>query len=174
MLKNDVVYLRALEPTDLSFLYQLENNMHLWHISGTQTPYSEYLLKQYLKNASQDIYQAQQLRLAICSLQNELIGLIDLFDFSPKDKRAGLGIVIAEEKFKQKGYAYNALKILIDYCFSVLDLHQLYANIEQDNEASISLFTKLNFELIGVKKQWNKRGNLYIDEALYQLINKQH
>lgn len=174
MLKNDVVYLRALEPSDLNFLYQLENDTNLWHVSGTQAPYSEFILKQYLENASQDIYQAQQLRLAICIPNHIVVGLIDLFDFSPKDKRAGIGIVIADEKFKQKGYANNALKILVDYCFSVLDLHQLYANIEQDNNSSISLFTNLNFELVGIKKQWNRRGNTYIDEALYQLINKQH
>lgn len=174
MLKNDLVYLRALEPSDLDFLYQIENNVNLWHVSGTQVPYSKFLLKQYLQNASQDIFQAQQLRLAICTNNHVLIGLVDLFDFSPKDKRAGIGIVIAEEKERQKGYAKNALKILINYCFSVLDLHQLYANIEQDNISSISLFTQLEFESAGVKKQWNKRGSVYIDEHLFQLINKQH
>ena len=171
MLKNDIVYLRALEPTDLNFLFQIENNTDLWTVSGTQAPYSQFILKQYLKNASQDIYQAQQLRLAICAPNHVLVGLVDLFDFSHKDKRAGIGIVIAEEQFKQKGYAKNALIILIEYCFTVLDLHQVYVNIEQDNLPSISLFTQLNFKLIGVKKQWNKRGNTYIDEGIYQLIN---
>lgn len=174
MLKNEVVYLRALEPTDLNFLYQIENDTQIWHVSGTQSPYSKYVLKQYLDNATLDIFQAQQLRLVICLPDHTAVGLIDLFDFSPKDKRAGVGIVISEERYKQKGYAKNALQILINYCFSVLDLHQLYANIEQDNSPSILLFSQVGFELIGVKKQWNKRGNEYIDEGLYQLLNKQH
>ncbi|UYW01431.1 GNAT family N-acetyltransferase [Flavobacterium agricola] len=172
MLKNDVVYLRALEPTDLNFLYQVENNTNLWHVSGTQAPYSKYILEQYLQNATQDIYQAQQLRLAICTANHELVGLLDLFDFSPQNSRAGVGIVIAENKFKQQGYAKNALQLLIQYCFTVLNLNQLYANIEQDNTASLALFKAVNFELVGIKKQWNKRGNQFIDEALYQLINK--
>lgn len=172
MLSNPVVTLRALEPSDLDFLYQIENDPSIWNVSGTTAPYSKYILSQYLKNAHLDIYQAQQLRLAIvCNQTNFLVGLVDLFDFSPKDKRAGVGIVISEDKFKQKGYAKNALQIVINYCFKVLDLHQIYANIEQDNFASINLFTQLNFEFIGIKKQWNKRGDIYIDEASYQLIN---
>jgi len=171
MLKNDVVYLRALEPSDLDFLYQTENDTQLWHVSGTQAPFSKFTLKQYIENASQSIYEAQQLRLAICLPNHTLVGFIDLFDFSPKDMRAGVGIVISENRFKQKDYAKNALHILIHYCFSVLNLHQLYANIETDNLASISLFTHFNFDLVGVKKQWNKRGENYVDEALYQLIN---
>ena len=172
ILKNENVFLRALEPKDLDLLYQIENDTSIWHVSATIAPYSKYVLQQYLQNATQDIYQAQQLRLVICcSKTNQSVGLIDLFDFSPKDKRAGVGVVIAEEQFKQKGYAKNALKILLNYCFNVLDLHQVYANIEQDNLASIQLFTALNFNLIGIKKDWNKRGNNYIDEGIYQLIN---
>lgn len=172
MLSNPVVTLRALEPSDLEFLYQIENNSSIWHVSGTTTPYSKYILKQYLQNSHLDIYQAQQLRLAIvCNTTNLVVGLVDLFDFSPKDKRAGVGIVISNDEFKQKGYAKNALQIVINYCFKVLDLHQIYANIEQDNLPSLNLFNQLNFELVGIKKQWNKRGNIYIDEGLYQLIN---
>lgn len=172
MLKNNKITLRALEPSDLNFLFNLENDTSIWHVSGTTTPYSKFILKQYLQQAHQDIYQAQQLRLTIiCNQSAKIVGLIDLFDFSPKDKRAGIGIVIAEEEFKRKGYAKNALEILIKYCFNVLDLHQIFANIEQDNLPSIQLFTNLDFKLVGIKKDWNKRGAKYIDEGLYQLIN---
>ena len=48
-LKGEHIYLRALEPSDLDFLYDIENDEKIWEISNTQTPYSKYLLKQYLK-----------------------------------------------------------------------------------------------------------------------------
>jgi diamine N-acetyltransferase len=41
-------------------------------------------VKQYLENAQQDIYEAKQLRLAICQDDFPAVGLIDLFDFDPK------------------------------------------------------------------------------------------
>ena len=98
-LKGNTVYLRALEPEDLEFVYAIENDESIWEISNTQTPYSRFLIRQYLENAQQDIYEAKQLRLAICKNENdEVVGLIDLFDFDPRNKRAGVGIVIQKEK----------------------------------------------------------------------------
>ena len=80
-LKGEHIYLRALEPEDLDFIYEVENDTALWHLSHTQTPYSRFLIKQYLENAQQDIFEAKQLRLAICDKTSQTIGLIDLFDF---------------------------------------------------------------------------------------------
>lgn len=173
-LKGDKLYLRQLEPEDLSFLYQVENNENLWFISNTQTPYSKFILRQYLENAKMDIYEAKQLRLAICLYQSETpIGLIDLFDFDPKNKRAGLGIVIQNEKDRAKNFGKEALSLLLNYAFFHLDLHQIYANIDANNLASIKLFTTFGFEKIGTKKEWNYQNGNYFDENLYQLINYQ-
>ncbi|PKP15239.1 MAG: GNAT family N-acetyltransferase, partial [Bacteroidetes bacterium HGW-Bacteroidetes-23] len=89
-LQGKHVYLRALEPDDLEFVYRLENDTSVWEVSQTQTPYSMFLIKSYLENAHKDIYEAKQLRLAICKNETfEAIGLIDLFDFDPKNNRAG-------------------------------------------------------------------------------------
>ena len=38
------VYLRAMEPEDLDFLYEIENNERIWDISATNVPYSHYVL----------------------------------------------------------------------------------------------------------------------------------
>lgn len=166
------IHLRALEPEDLEFVYQIENDESIWEVSNTQTPYSRFLIRQYLENAHQDIYEAKQLRLAIClNESNSTIGLIDLFDFDPKNNRAGIGILIQNTSDRNKGVGSEALDLLICYAFQQLQLHQLYANIGEDNQASLHLFTKFGFEKIGIKKQWNKVNNVYKDELLFQLIN---
>jgi len=166
------VYLRALEPEDLEFIYKIENDENIWEVSNTQTPYSKFLIRQYLENAHQDIYEAKQLRLAICKVNSaEAIGLIDLFDFDPKNKRAGIGIIIQHEVHRNNGFGNEALSLLIDYSFQQLQLHQLYANIYTENKPSISLFTTFGFEKVGVKKDWNFTSNSYQDEALFQLLN---
>jgi diamine N-acetyltransferase len=54
-LSNQHINLRALEPEDLEFLFQIENNESFWKVSHTQTPFSKYILKQYLENAHLDI-----------------------------------------------------------------------------------------------------------------------
>ena len=164
--------LRALEPEDLEFLYQIENNETFWEVSHTQAPFSKFLLKQYLENAHLDIFEAKQLRLLIENASTkEQIGLIDLFDFNPQHKRAGVGILIHPE-YQKNGFASDALSILIKYSFSHLNLHQLYANITSDNSKSISLFTKHNFNKIGLKKDWILSDGNFKDEILYQLIKE--
>ena len=171
-LKGNTIYLRALEPEDLAFIYKIENDESIWEVSNTQTPYSKFLIKQYLENAHQDIYEAKQLRLAICLNDTDTaVGLIDLFDFDPTNNRAGIGIIVHQENNRNNGIGSEALQLLISYCFTHLQLNQLFANIGTENEISIGLFTKFGFNLIGIKKQWNKVNSLYKDEALYQLIN---
>lgn len=169
-LKGTSIYLRALEPEDLDFLYEIENNEAIWELSNTQAPYSKYILKQYLQNAYQDIYQSKQLRLVI-STSEQKIGLIDLFDFDPMHKRAGLGIIINQNENRGKGYGAEALKLLVTYAFECLCLHQVYANINNDNLQSIAVFERANFTLSGIKKEWNYSSGKYKDELLYQLIN---
>jgi diamine N-acetyltransferase len=170
-LKGKSVFLRALEPEDLEFLFQIENNENFWEVSHTNTPFSKYVLKQYLENAHLDIFEAKQLRLMIIDTKtHKNLGLIDLFDFNPKHKRAGIGILI-DPAFQNKGYASESLELLIKYTFSHLELHQLYANITSDNAKSIKLFESKNFTKVGVKKDWiSSKGN-FKDEILYQLIN---
>ncbi len=171
-LKGEHIILRALEPTDLTFLYQIENDEINWTVSNTQKPFSKFLLKQYLENAQQDIYEAKQLRLLITESKNNIsIGLIDLFDFEPKHRRAGIGILIHPD-YENKGFATEALKQMVSFAFTRLDFHQLYANISEDNVKSIALFEKSNFKKVGVKKDWTYINGNYKNELLYQLIHE--
>ncbi len=169
-LKGKNIYLRALEPEDLDFVYIVENDEQIWQMSATQTPYSRFLIKQYLENAHKDIYEVKQLRLVICSNDHAALGLIDLFEYNPVHNRAGVGILIAEQENRGKGYGAEALDLIIKYGATHLHLHQLYANIAEDNATSIKLFEKCGFTKIGVKKEWNLVKNTYKDELLYQLL----
>ena len=171
-LKGEHIYLRALEPEDLSFIHTIENDESIWEISNTITPYSKYLIKQYLDNAHKDIYEVKQLRLVISSYDDVALGMIDVFDFDFKNRRAGIGILVKEEANRQKGFGKEALSLLINYCFKHLDLHQLYCNISEDNKASIQLFTNQGFQEIGLKKDWNIINNKFKNEYIFQLINK--
>lgn len=172
MMKGDKVTLRALEPEDIDFLARIENDMSLWEVSHTQAPFSKFVLKEYLKNSHLDLYEAKQLRLMIQENKHQNpVGMIDLFDFNPQHKRAGIGIVLDENE-TQKGYASEALKLLIDYAFKTLNLHQLYASMTFDNTKSIALFKKLNFQKVGVKKDWIATHNGFKDIFFYQLINE--
>ena len=172
-LQGQNIHLRALEPEDLEFVYAIENDENIWEVSNTITPYSKFLIRQYLENAHQDIYEAKQLRLVVCKKGNsDAVGLIDIFDFDAKNKRAGVGIIIQNEIDRNNGFGKEALSLVINYAFEQLQLHQLYANIGTENKTSESLFITFGFEKIGIKKDWNFTNNGFNDEAVFQLIKK--
>jgi len=172
-MKCEKIKLRALEPEDLELLYEWENNDSYWVFSNTVTPFSKYTLKRYLENSHKNIFETGQLRLMIELVSDKkTIGTIDLFDFDPFHKRAGLGILIADDAERRKGYASMALKCLIDYCFTTLQLHQLYCNILANNCESMDLFKKQGFVQSGVKKEWIKTSEGYLDEYMFQMVSQ--
>ncbi|AVM49182.1 GNAT family N-acetyltransferase [Capnocytophaga sp. oral taxon 878] len=161
--------LRALEPEDIDFLYHLENQESLWEVSDTQLPFARHLLQDYLQNAKQDIYEAKQYRYVISLDDGTALGCIDLYDFSPKHRRATVGIALLEEH-QGKGYGARALTMLIRQSQLHLDLHQLIAYIPADNAVSIYLFEKAGFVCNGMLKDWIYSEGVYKNVGVYQLL----
>lgn len=168
LLKDKDLILRALELSDLGWLYELENDTSLWTVSDTYKPYSKDVLARYLENAHQDIYTAKQLRLVI-DWSAQAIGLIDLFDFDPKHKRASIGIVIAAA-YRSKGLAKRALTLIIDYTKATLDCHQIVATMTVDNKESIRLFESAGFKRTGIREDWVFEKGVFKSEYFYQRI----
>ncbi len=170
MLENDQIRLRALEPSDVDKLYSWENNPNNWKVSHTITPFSKHVLSEYIQHAG-DIYSDKQLRLLIerCDTSTP-IGAVDLFDCDFKNKRVGVGILVAGASDRNLGYGSNTLELLIPYCFEMLGLHQMYCNILAENVNSLILFEKFGFVKVGLKREWTVHNGVYHDEWLLQKI----
>jgi len=117
MIEGNGITLRALEPEDVELLYVWENDMKIWEVSNTLTPFSKYQLKRYIESSKLSLYQTKQLRLIIeVSGKEESFpaGMIDLFDFDAYHNRGGIGIII-HENYRGQGYAKKALDLFVDY-----------------------------------------------------------
>jgi len=170
-MKYKDVWLRAPEPEDLELLYEWENTQDYWIISNTTTPFSRYVLKRYIENSHKSIYETGQLRLMIDLPKDKVtIGTVDIFDFDHYHARAGVGILIAREEYRRKGYATMALEGLSSYCFNVLKLSQIWCSIIENNDASLDLFKGIGFIHSGTKKKWIKADDKFLDEHFLQLI----
>ena len=170
-IKNDKVSLRIAEPNDAENIYRWENDMQVWRDSETRVPFSMRQIEQFLLN-NNDLVSEQQLRLMVEDAQNGAqVGCIDLYDYDEFNSRAGIGILI-DEKYRGQGYAKNAIKLLLEYCFNTLLLNQIYILVLATNVESMLLFESLGFERCGVRKQWYKTADGFIDQVEYQYINK--
>ena len=176
ILEEKDIKLRAIEPSDAELIYQWENDTSLWYAGNTVEPFSRNVINQYVKNAHLDLFQSKQLRLMI-DLKDEqnnpvkTIGSVDLFEIDSFRQKAGVGILIHDKEDRNKGYASQTLDILMRYAFEILLLHQLYCNIDADNEPSIKLFSNKGFEVSGNKKDWIRTKNGWKNELLMQFIN---
>ncbi|MBN2774718.1 MAG: GNAT family N-acetyltransferase [Prolixibacteraceae bacterium] len=167
-LKYGKVRLRPLEPEDINLLYEWENNTEIWEVSNTKTPFSKQVLTQYIMDSAYDIYSTKQLRLIIEGVDQNAVGAIDLFDFDPYHQRAGIGILVHKNEDRRQGFASDALFAISNYSLNVLGLYQLYANISEDNETSISLFEKCGFMITAKKTGWLKTPAGWKNELILQ------
>ena len=166
------VHLRAVEPTDLPLLYEWENDMDNWEVSHTMEPYSKALLEKFIETSAQGLYGNRQQRLMVVeNSTNETIGAIDIFDFDPQNRRAGIGILV-DKKHRHNGYGLEAVELTKKYLFETVKLHQIYCNIMINNPFSLKLFQKAGFEICGLKKEWIRTKGGWMDEYTLQIINR--
>ena len=97
------------------------------------------------------------------------VGCVDIFDYDVFNKRAGVGILM-DAKYRNRGLASLAVKRLCHFVKEHLRLHQLYANVATDNIASLAVFQKNGFEIVGIKKDWLCVNDGFKDEYMMQKI----
>ena len=160
--------LRALEPEDLELMYGWENDMQIWRVSGTVAPFSRHVLSRLIEEQQFDIYATRQMRLVI-EHDGQAVGAVDIFEFDPHNRRAGVGIIV-DSQHRAQGLGYDALKALEQYARQTLHLHQLWCSITVDNEASLKLFRKVGYVECGLLREWILTSDGALDEILMQKI----
>lgn len=161
------VNLRAIEPEDVDFIYETEQDPEAWKYSDYVAPLSRELLRQYALTYDADPLGAGQLRLVI-EFDGEPVGLADIFDISPRHLRADTGIYITN-KYRNNGLGTYALEALAAYCRDRLGLHQITASISKHNAAAMRCYTKAGFIETGIRLDWWRTVDGYEDVAMFTL-----
>ena len=153
--------LRKIEPSDLPFLYQWENDAASWADGANHNPLSQQDLRDYIASTTGDIYKDGQLRLIIESSNPATLGCVDLFDFDPRNRRAAIGMYIAPE-YRGKGVGHEALKQLESYAFGFLHLRCLYAVIATNNTPCSTLYSHAGYTPSSVLSAWTLESDAVI------------
>lgn len=151
-----MVRLRKIEPSDLPFLYQWENDAFSWADGSTHNPLSQQDLRDYIDSTTGDIYRDGQLRLIIEDVNantKATLGCIDLFDFDARNRRAAIGMYIAPEA-RGKGVGKQAVQALEEYAFGFLKLRVLYAVIATTNTACSQLYNNAGYKPSSPLANW--------------------
>ncbi|MBM78655.1 MAG: GNAT family N-acetyltransferase [Crocinitomicaceae bacterium] len=150
---------------DLNKLIDWENDLDNSEFTDFPVFYSKDQLQEFI-HSSHDLLMNNQIRYMI-KLKGESIGCIDVFEHDLVNSRAGVGIFI-DEKWRKKGFAFEALESLKHIVSSQFQLNQLYATIYSSNEKSLNLFIKAGFEINGKRKKWVRKQEEFEDVHFLQ------
>ena len=174
------ILLRKIEPSDLPFLYQWENDASAWADGANHNPLSQQDLRDYIESTTGDIYKDGQLRLIIEEVSDQqsgasehsgensslTVGCIDLFDLDIRNRRAAIGMYIAPE-YRNRGIGKQAVLALEDYASKQLDLRLIYAVIATTNIPCTQLYKNLGYEPSSVLKGWTLESDAIIWQKLF-------
>lgn len=173
MFNKDNIYLRKVEPHDLPFLYQWENDSTAWTDSDTHNPLSQKDLRDYIETSTGDIYKDGQLRLIIerrCINQQDqhnvqTLGCMDLFDFDPRNRKAAVGMYITPE-VRGQGVGQIAVQLLEQYAFNFLHLRMLYAIISELNIPCLTIYRNRAWQQVATLPYWLSNSDAIVFEKI--------
>jgi len=102
-----------------------------------------------------------------------LIGQISLHDIDHLNRHAFFGIMIGEEEHRNKGYGTEAIRLLLDYGFNTLNLHNIMLSVNADNHAGIACYKKLGFKESGRWREWVFKNGKYVDNIYMDMLARE-
>ncbi len=101
---------------------------------------------------------------------DELIGRCVLFSVNRTDRSAMLGIVIGEKSCWNQGYGSEALILLLDYAFNLLNLNSVMLGVFAFNQRAAASYRKVGFQEIGRRRQARIIGGQAHDAILMDML----
>ena len=161
------ISLRAVEPEDVDMMYELENDPHIWAMGSTNVPYSRHALLRFARECQNDIYADKQVRLVVVC-DGVPAGCMDLFNLDARNLHAEVAFAILP-RFRRRGIATKALRLLTLYAQTHLGLQTLTATTAASNIMAQSLLQRAGFTVSGTLRRWLRIDSTMEDAIIYQI-----
>jgi diamine N-acetyltransferase len=99
------------------------------------------------------------------------IGWVVLRHVDAKNGTAEFGIVIGEQDCRGKGYGTEVTRLVLDYAFTVENLHNVMLDTAAHNERAIRAYTRAGFRIIGRRRQALCWGSTRYDSVLMDCLS---
>ena len=172
-LEGTRLYLRDVRLADVDdAYYRWMNDPDVTRYLETRFyPNSQETLRDYV---SSKVGDHENVFLAIVLKEtNQQIGNIKLGSINWVHRIADIGVLIGKRECWGQGYATEAIRLVVDYAFSMLNLRKLTAGCYGSNQGSIRAFEKVGFSVEGVRKQHYSYNGEYVDGIMLGLIRSE-
>lgn len=169
-LEGTNIYLSPLAEGDYdkftSWMNEIEGTIYTNTFANVYTERAE---KEYIDERSKAYCFA-----IVKTKENELIGNIELFDLDLINGMATMGIYIGNKSERSKGYGFEAINLILDYGFNVLNLHSINLTVASFNERAISLYKKCGFKYAGELRESRKILGKYYSTVYMDILEDEY
>lgn len=168
VLENDRILLKPVEVEDLPLLMELR-----WDDSLTDYLIHDPISMTHQKKWFDAVYANGDVALSIFYKENgELvhIGLIGLYSFNWRHRRAVWKSLRILPEYQGKGIALDASRMLLNYGFNTLNLHKITSDSFEDNAAILKLLHKLGFQQEGVLVEHYFHQGQYKNALIHSIL----
>ena len=155
------IYISEIKREDLKFIHWVENLEEYWHINEHPGPFTIEEITNFFFPPKKYYLHKQQRWIIRKNDEDFPIGILDAFSFNDIEKSIGIGILIPNQKDHNKGFGREALRLLIKKLTFDKQISIVFALIDKDNAASISLFEKTGFQFQREQMCLNRIVNRY-------------
>lgn len=169
-LEGDKTYLSPLTPEHASLWYRWHNDLETGQLAaspGHRTPGSESefrgVIEQFIKNRFHPF-------LISTREDDEPVGWCALVRVNPIARRATMAALIGEKSEWSKGLGQDALRLLLDYGFNILNLNSIELIVHEDNTRAIRCYEKLGFQITGRQREARINGMRKTDIVMMDIL----
>jgi UDP-4-amino-4,6-dideoxy-N-acetyl-beta-L-altrosamine N-acetyltransferase len=159
----------ALEQNDLPLVIRWNNDERVNVFNGARFPVSAAEQQAWFDRTSGD--RTKQ-KLIIRSREAGPVGMVSLFNIDVKHQSAEIGIYVDPEH-QRRGYAADALRMVVRFAFMEMNLHKVYCSILAFNAASVRLFESVGFQPDGIRREHAFARGAFVDVLNYATFRGQ-
>jgi len=101
------------------------------------------------------------------------VGNCGFINIDNLNQKSEIGIFIGNKNFWNKGYGTEALSLLLDFGFKVLNLHNISLRVVSFNPRAIKVYEKIGFKIIGKMRESILMGNERYDMIYMDILNNE-
>jgi RimJ/RimL family protein N-acetyltransferase len=105
---------------------------------------------------------------------DKIIGTCGLHGVNYIDGTAEFGIFIGDKDSWGKGFGMEATRLIIDYGFSVLNLHNIYLRVFEFNKRAIRVYEKCGFKVIGKRREAKRIAGKRYSVIFMDILANEH
>lgn len=170
LLQTPRLLLKGFSPEDMNVIFTTLPKEEIMTLLGHQSDeeFEKEAEKQQQGYASYN--RRFMLFLLIDPPSGKVIGRCGLHNWNPDHRRAEIGYAMSDETFKRRGLMSEAVEAIMRYGFTEMNLNRIEAIVAPDNEPSLKIIRKNNFQEEGRLRKHYPAENGFEDSLVFGVL----